>query len=58
MLLRRVLLILISASVFPITGSAQSLDTAKIDQVLGRSGQKMGDVYRVAISAHRLARRG
>ena len=47
MLLRRVLLILISASVFPITGSAQSLDTAKIDQVLGRPGQKMGDVYRV-----------
>jgi hypothetical protein len=47
MLLRRVLLILISASVFPIAGSAQGLDTAKIDQVLGRSGQKMGDVYRV-----------
>jgi hypothetical protein len=48
MLLRRVLVILISASVFPIAGSAQSLDTAKIDQALGRSGQKMGDVYRVA----------
>jgi len=47
MLLRRVLLILISASIFPITSSAQGLDTAKIDQVLGRSGQKMGDVYRV-----------
>ena len=47
MLLRRVLLILISAGVFPITGSAQNLDTAKIDQALGRSGQKMGDVYRV-----------
>src|SRR2546427_6332556 len=27
--------------------SAQGLDTAKIDEVLGRSGQKSGDVYRV-----------
>jgi hypothetical protein len=27
--------------------SAQGLDTAKIDEVLGRSGQKTGDVYRV-----------
>ena len=25
----------------------KSLDTAKIDEVLGRSGQKSGDVYRV-----------
>ena len=25
----------------------RDLDTSKIDQVLGRSGQKMGDVYRV-----------
>ena len=27
--------------------AAQGLDTAKIDEVLGRSGQKSGDVYRV-----------
>lgn len=27
--------------------SAQGLDTAKIDEILGRSGQKSGDVYRV-----------
>jgi len=26
---------------------AQSLDTAKIDEALGRSGQKTGDVYRL-----------
>lgn len=28
--------------------AAQSLDTAKIDEALGRSGQKTGDVYRLA----------
>jgi hypothetical protein len=31
----------------PVLVAAQGLDTAKIDDVLGRSGQKSGDVYRV-----------
>lgn len=47
MLRAKSLLVLIVAAVFPIAGAAQSLDTAKIDQVLGRSGQKVGDIYRV-----------
>ncbi len=33
---------------FPAVLSAQGLDTAKIDDALGRSGQKSGDVYRLA----------
>ncbi len=32
---------------FPLVTAAQGLDTTKIDQALGRSGQKTGDVYRV-----------
>src|SRR3954470_13676714 len=32
---------------WPVLVAAQSLDTAKIDEVLGRSGQKSGDIYRV-----------
>lgn len=43
----RRLLILTSILILPIAVSAQGLDTTKIDQVLGRSGQKTGDVYRV-----------
>ena len=39
-------LILISMAVLPIAVFAQDLDTAKINQALGRSGQKVGDVYR------------
>jgi hypothetical protein len=42
--------------------SAQALDTAKIDEALGRSGQKIGDVYKVGfprtdlhVSVHGLA---
>jgi hypothetical protein len=42
----RRLLILASILVLPITVSAQGFDTSKIDQVLGRPGQKIGDVYR------------
>jgi hypothetical protein len=56
------LLILISMMVLPVAVSAQSLDTAKIDQALGRSGQKLGDVYKVGfprtdlhVSVHGLA---
>jgi hypothetical protein len=44
----RFLLILISAVLIPIAVAAQGLDTTKIDQALGRSGQKTSDVYRVA----------
>jgi hypothetical protein len=44
----RRLLIVVSTLVLPIAVSGQGLDITKIDQVLGRSGQKMGDVYRVA----------
>src|ERR1700674_17320 len=55
-------LILTSTLVLPITVSAQGLDTTKIDQALGRSGQKMGDVYKMGfprtdlhVSVHGLA---
>ena len=41
------LLLLGSLLVPPIATSAQALDTTKIDQMLGRSGQKTGDVYKV-----------
>ena len=56
------LLLLGSLLVPPIATSAQALDTTKIDQVLGRSGQKTGDVYKVGfprtdlrVSVHGLA---
>src|SRR5262250_437885 len=32
----------------PVNLAAQSLNAAKIDEVLGRTGQRSGDVYRVA----------
>jgi Domain of Unknown Function (DUF1259) len=38
---------LILIALVPLVSDAQGLDTTKIDQVLGRSGQKTGDVYRV-----------
>ncbi len=44
---RKRLWILISMATFPLVVMAQGLDTTKIDEVLGRSGQKSGDVYRV-----------
>jgi hypothetical protein len=43
---RQCLSILISMLVFPFVAAAQGLETAKIDEALGRSGQKSGDVYR------------
>jgi uncharacterized protein DUF1259 len=43
----RRLLILTLILVLPIAVSAQGLDATKIDQALGRSGQKIGDVYKV-----------
>src|SRR5580693_8415067 len=55
-------LILLAVIVFPVAASAQGLDTAKIDQALGRSGQKIGDVYKFGfprtdlhVSVHGLA---
>lgn len=38
---------LIGALLLPVLVRAQGVTTATIDQALGRSGQKMGDVYRV-----------
>src|SRR5438093_13467861 len=38
---------LVSLSLVPSFLAAQGLDTARIDQALGRSGQKAGEVYRV-----------
>jgi hypothetical protein len=43
-------LILTSILVLPIAVSAQGLDATKIDQALGRTGQKVGDVYRVGFA--------
>jgi hypothetical protein len=58
----RCLFILISILTLPIAVSAQSLDAAKIDQALGRPGQKIGDVYKLGfprtglhVSVHGLA---
>src|SRR5216684_570723 len=58
----RRLMILAAILAFPISVSAQGLDPAKIDQALGRSGQKTGDVYKVGfprtdlhVSVHGLA---
>jgi hypothetical protein len=36
--------------VLSIAAAAQALDTSKIDQILGRSGQKVGDVYKVGFA--------
>jgi hypothetical protein len=58
----RCLFILISILTLPIAVSAQSLDAAKIDQALGRPGQKIGEVYKFGfprtdlhVSVHGLA---
>lgn len=58
----RRLLILTSILVLPVAVLAQGLDTTKIDQALGRPGQKIGDVYKVGfprtdlhVSVHGLA---
>jgi hypothetical protein len=58
----RRLLILASILALPTVVSAQGLDKTKIDQALGRSGQKIGDVYKVGfprtdlqVSVHGLA---
>lgn len=56
------LMILASTLALPVGALAQAMDTAKIDQVLGRSGQKFGDVYKFGfprtdlhVSVHGLA---
>src|SRR5215831_10112341 len=41
------LLVLMGALFLPVIVSSQGLSTSAIDQALGRSGQKMGDVYKV-----------
>jgi hypothetical protein len=41
------LVVLISIFTLPVAAQVQGLDPSKIDQVLGRSGQKLGEVYRV-----------
>lgn len=58
----RRLLIMVLSLALPVLAAAQGLDTAKIDQVLGRSGQKIGDVYKFGfprtdlhVSVHGLA---
>jgi hypothetical protein len=54
--------VLASILTLPVAVLAQALDTAKIDQALGRSGQKLGDVYKLGfprtdlqVSVHGLA---
>jgi hypothetical protein len=54
--------ILVSILMLPIAVSAQGFDTTKVDSALGRSGQKIGDVYKVGfprtdlhVSVHGLA---
>lgn len=42
----RYLTLLVSILTVPFAASAQILDTAKIDQAMGRSGQKIVDVYK------------
>ena len=42
----RILILSILLS-YPVMLAAQGLDTAKIDEAMGRSGQKTGDVYRL-----------
>jgi hypothetical protein len=43
------LTILAAILAFPIVVSGQGLDTAKIDRALGKSGQKIGDAYKVGL---------
>ena len=61
-LIRRGLILMAMLVAVAVGVSAQGLDTAKLDEVLGRSGQKTGDVYRFGfpradlhVSVHGLA---
>jgi hypothetical protein len=56
------LLLLVLTLMLPASIAAQGIDASKIDQALGRPGQKLGDVYKVGfprtdlhISVHGLA---
>src|SRR3974377_1232300 len=42
------LALLVCFLLFPLTARSQGVNAATIDQALGRSGQKTGDVYKVA----------
>lgn len=44
----RQLLIAFSVFCIPVTALGQALDTSEIDQALGRSGQKTGEVYKLS----------
>jgi hypothetical protein len=41
-------LILVCVASFPLVANGQGLSTSAIDQALGRSGQKTGDIYKVS----------
>ncbi len=43
----RQIFILVSTFFFPTALAAQGLNTAQLDQLLGRPGQKLGEVYKV-----------
>src|ERR1700732_2772943 len=47
MIARHWLALALASALLPWLTVAQGLDTAKIDSQLGRSGQKIGDVYKV-----------
>ena len=48
MLIRSRCFLILTALALPVCLSAQGVDSSKIDQVLGRSGEKTGNVYRVS----------
>jgi hypothetical protein len=61
MMSKMCVLVLASVLLVPLAAQGQGLDTVAIDQALGRSGQKTGDVYKVSfprtdlhVSVHRL----
>lgn len=62
MIIRNFFGFILAGALLPLSAAAQGLDTAKIDAQLGRSGQKLGDVYKVGfprtdlhVSVHGLA---
>lgn len=48
MSIRMCLFFLVCSLCLPLAGRSQGLNTAAVDQVLGRSGQKTGEVYKVS----------
>src|SRR5690349_16526466 len=60
--IRKLLRFISVMTLLPVAAAAQGLDAAKIDTQLGRSGKKIGDVYKVGfprtdlhVSVHGLA---